>query len=497
MPKQDVGFINLTAELPIGTRVDETRRLSLDLDKRMREEIPAIQTASIILGQAGDGDSWSLTQDNGSNIISAHIGLRPRSERNLSQEEVSDKLRKLLASYPELTSYSVKTGEGGSGGSTSGVILEIYGQDFSETDTYARLLHEELEKSSQTSGVTVSRKDYVPEVRFIFDRQKLAENGLNLASASSYLRSAVNGTVASHFREDGNEYDIRVSLTPQARQSLQDISSLVVYTPQGKALRLSDLGRLDEAFTPPTIERKDRSRVVSLSLTPTPGVQLSELVGTVNEVLAAHPVPSSSVTFKITGAYESQQETFSDLTTLMLLIIMLVFIVMAAQFESLVDPFVIMFSVPFAFSGVFLGLLVTQVPMDTMSFIGLIMLIGIVVKNGIVLIDYIRLCRERGMGIAKAVTTSGKSRLRPVLMTTATTVLGMVPMAIGIGEGSEMWQSMGITVAWGLSLSTLVTLVLIPTLYAALEARRIVRERKKLEKKIARRASERTLAHHH
>ena len=497
MPKQDVGFINLTAELPIGTRVDETRRLSLDLDKRMREEIPAIQTASMTLGQAGDGDSWSLTQDNGSNIISAYIGLRPRSERDLSQEEVSDKLRKLLASYPELASYSVKTGEGGNAAGTSGVTLEIYGQDFSETDTYARLLREELEKSSQTSGVTVSRKDYVPEVRFIFDRQKLAENGLNLASASSYLRSAVNGTIASHFREDGNEYDIRVSLTPQARQSLQDISSLVVYTPQGKALRLSDLGRLDEAFTPPTIERKDRSRVVSLSLTPTPGVQLSELVGKVNEVLAAHPVPSSSVTYKITGAYESQQETFSDLTTLMLLIIMLVFIVMAAQFESLVDPFVIMFSVPFAFSGVFLGLLVTQVPMDTMSFIGLIMLIGIVVKNGIVLIDYIRLCRERGMGIAKAVTTSGKSRLRPVLMTTATTVLGMVPMAIGIGEGSEMWQSMGITVAWGLSLSTLVTLVLIPTLYAALEARRIVRERKKLEKKIARRASERTLAHHH
>ena len=203
------------------------------------------------------------------------------------------------------------------------------------------------------------------------------------------------------------------------------------------------------------------------------------------------------MSYKITGAYESQQETFGDLTTLMLLIIMLVFIVMAAQFESLVDPFVIMFSVPFAFSGVFLGLLITQVPLDTMSFIGLIMLIGIVVKNGIVLIDYIRLCRERGMGVAKAVMTSGKSRLRPVLMTTATTVLGMVPMALGIGEGSEMWQSMGITVAWGLSISTLVTLVLIPTLYAALEARRIVRERKKLEKKLATRAAEKALAAQH
>ena len=354
-----------------------------------------------------------------------------------------------------------------------------------------------MEKSSTTSGVTISRKDYVPEIRFVFDRQKLAENGLNLATASSYLRSAVNGTIASYFREDGNEYDIRVSLAPGSRQSLQDLSSLQVYTPQGKTLRLSDLGHIDEAFTPPTIERKDRSRVITLSLTPTPGVQLSELVGKLNEVLAAHPVPSGNVSYKITGAYESQQETFGDLTTLMLLIIMLVFIVMAAQFESLVDPFVIMFSVPFAFSGVFLGLLITQVPLDTMSFIGLIMLIGIVVKNGIVLIDYIRLCRERGMGVAKAVTTSGKSRLRPVLMTTATTVLGMVPMALGIGEGSEMWQSMGITVAWGLSISTLVTLVLIPTLYAALEARRIVRERKKLEKKLATRAAEKALAAQH
>ena len=185
------------------------------------------------------------------------------------------------------------------------------------------------------------------------------------------------------------------------------------------------------------------------------------------------------------------------LPVMVLGVTLLVFIVMAAQFESLVDPFVIMFSVPFAFSGVFLGLLITQVPLDTMSFIGLIMLIGIVVKNGIVLIDYIRLCRERGMGVAKAVTTSGKSRLRPVLMTTATTVLGMVPMALGIGEGSEMWQSMGITVAWGLSISTLVTLVLIPTLYAALEARRIVRERKKLEKKLAARAAEKALAAQH
>ena len=485
MPQQDVGFLNVELELPVGTRVDETRRLGLDLENRMRQEVPSIQTVSMYLGQASDGDSWSMVQSSGTNVITMYVGMYPRSERTQTQEEASDAIRKIIASYPEVTSYDVKTGEGG-GGST-GVTLEIYGQDFDETDTYARLLREELRQSKVASGVTLSRKDYIPEVRFVFDRQRLAENGLNLSTAAMYLRGAVNGTVASHFREDGNEYDIRVSLDPNRRQSLQDISNLLVYTPQGKQLRLSDLGHIDEAFTPPTIERKDRSRVVTLTLTPTPGVQLSELVAQVQKTLVAHPVPSAGVSYKITGAYESQQETFGDLTTLMLLIVMLVFIVMAAQFESLVDPFVIMFSVPFAFSGVFFGLLVTQIPLDTMSFIGMIMLIGIVVKNGIVLIDYIRLCRERGMGISLAVTTSGRSRLRPVLMTTMTTVLGMVPMAMGIGEGSEMWQSMGITVAWGLSISTLVTLVLIPTLYAALEGRRVHRARRQLEKKIARR----------
>ena len=413
-----------------------------------------------------------------------YVGQYKRSERTQTQDEAADRVRRIIAEYPSISSYKVQTGGGQEQGG-NGVSLEIYGQDFTEADTYARLFHQELEKKPSASGITISRKDYVPEVRFAFDRQKLAENGLNLATAASYLRNAINGSVASHFREDGNEYDIRVSFAPDTRQSLQDLQNMVVYTPQGKAVRLSELGHIEEAFTPPTIERKDRTRIVTVSVTPRPGHQLSDLVADVQQTIKDHPL-TSGLSYKITGAYESQQETFGDLTTLMLLIIMLVFIVMAAQFESLVDPFVIMFSVPFAFTGVFIGLLVTQVPLDTMSFIGMIMLIGIVVKNGIVLIDYIRLCRERGMGVALAVTTSGKSRLRPVLMTTLTTVLGMVPMALGIGEGSEMWQAMGITVAWGLSFSTLITLVLIPTLYAALEARRMVRERRRIEKKLTR-----------
>ena len=170
------------------------------------------------------------------------------------------------------------------------------------------------------------------------------------------------------------------------------------------------------------------------------------------------------------------------MTILMVLIIILVFIVMAAQFESLTDPFVIMFSIPFAFTGIILGLAITQTPLGVMALIGLIMLMGIVVKNGIVLIDYTILCRERGMGILTAVVTAGKSRLRPVLMTTLTTVLGMIPMAVGTGEGSEMWRSMGMTVAWGLSVSTLITLVIVPVVYSVFAGNGVWRRRRKMAK---------------
>lgn len=476
MPKQDVGFLDISIELPVGTRLEQTRQLGLAIEAEMRQQYPAIQTISMSVGQADASNTYAATQDNGSNVISMFVGMRPRKERTMSQDDLADALRKLIASNPQVSSYKVSSGDGNPN-STSGLVIELYGQDFQRSDSYARSLSSALEQQPSISGVVVSRKDYSPELRFVFDRTKLAQEGLNLATAASYLRSAVNGTIASNYREDGSEYDIRVSLSPSTRQSLQDILGILVYTPQGKAIRLSELGHLDESFTPPTIERKDRSRYISLTLNTAPEVQLSDVVAAAQAQLDQQPLPEG-MSYKLTGAYESQQETFGDLGTLMILIILLVFIVMAAQFESLVDPFVIMFSIPFAFTGVFIGLLVTQVPLDSMTFIGMIMLIGIVVKNGIVLIDYIRLCRERGMGIAKAVVTSGKSRLRPVLMTTLTTVLGMVPMALGLGEGSEMWQSMGITVAWGLSISTLVTLVLIPTLYAALEARRLRRSRR-------------------
>lgn len=491
MPKQDISFIVVNVDLPVGTRVDETRNLALELDRRLRDEIPEINIISMSVGTADADNAFASMQDNGPNIAIMRVGLHRLADRERKQAEVEDDIRTILSQYPQIANYTVTAGGGGNTSSGNGIKLDIYGHDFTQTDNIARSIKTKLEAytlngTKPIAEVTLSRKDYTPELRFVFDRDKLATNGLTLAVASSYLRNAINGSIASHYREEGNEYDIRVSVDPSYRQSLSDITNLIVYTPQGRSVRLSELGRIEEAYTPPTIERKDRSRVITLSISGSASAVLSDVANATQAVLNDTEMPSN-ITYHMGGTYETQQETNQELTLLLGLVLILVFIVMASQFESLRLPFVIMFSIPFAFTGVFLGLVITQIPFGSMAFIGLIMLVGIVVKNGIVLIDYTLLLRERGYSIRLSVIEAGRSRLRPVLMTTLTTVLGMIPMAIGVGEGSEMWQSMGVTVAFGLSFSTVITLILIPTLYAAMEGRFAVRDRRKHARKLARR----------
>ena len=231
---------------------------------------------------------------------------------------------------------------------------------------------------------------------------------------------------------------------------------------------------------PPTIERRNRQRYITVTALVANKVALSEAVAVTNRILDETPLPANLYSV-ISGDYEDQQKMFSDMAVLMVLMIMLVYIVMAAQFESFLSPFVIMFSLPFAAVGVILGLWATNTALSVMGMVGIIILIGIVVKNGIVLIDYTILCRERGMSVLEASVTAARSRLRPILMTTLTTVLGMLPMALGRGEGSEMWNGLGMVVCWGLSISTLVTLVLIPAVYCVFATRQERRASKKYE----------------
>lgn len=328
--------------------------------------------------------------------------------------------------------------------------------------------------------MNISRSDYQPEYQVDFDREKLALAGLNLSTAANYLRNRVNGSLSSYYREDGDEYNIRVRYAPEFRTSIEDLENIIIYNAANKPIRIKDVGQVVERSNPPTIERKDRERIVTVSAVIS-GVPLGNVVLAGNQIIDKMDLPSG-INIQVAGSFEDQQDSFSDLGTLAVLIVLLVFIVMAAQFESLTYPFIIMFSLPFAFSGVLMALFTTGTTLNIMSLLGGIMLIGIVVKNGIVLIDYISLCRERGMAVILSVVTSGRSRLRPVLMTTLTTILGMVPMAVASGEGSEMWRPLGVAVIGGLTISTVLTLILVPVLYCVFAGTGIKRQRRKLKK---------------
>ena len=482
-PKADDGRITIQLELPAGTGQDVTRGLAHELHGKFDQAIPELINCSYAFGQADSDNAFASMQNNGTHVMSFNVNVGSMEDRVRSTGEIANVIRGILANYPEFKKVRVTEGGGGMGGAST-VDLEIYGYDFETTDRIARELQAKMLEAGGCSQVLLSRDEYTPEYQVDFDREKLAVNGLNSTTAAAALTAAMNGSTQSFYREDGDEYDIRVRYAPEFRTSIEDIENILIYNNMGKGVRIKDLGKVVETETPPAIQRKNRERLITVSAMVSDGVALSDVVANAEKVLAETEIPSELMV-RIGGSYEDQQEMFGDLIMLLAMIIILVYIVMASQFESFMSPFVIMFSVPFAFVGVLLGLAVTGTPLGAMGMVGILILMGIVVKNGIVLIDYTILMRERGYSVAEASVIAAKSRLRPILMTTLTTVLGMVPMAIGTGEGSEMWRSLGMVVAWGLSISTLVTLVIIPTVYASMASWQERRAARKAARKAA------------
>ena len=481
-PTQDNGRLGVSLELPIGTRVEIADEITERLANEWREKYPEIKVLNYTTGQASSDNTFASLQDNGSHIISMNISLVDLDERERSITEIAQLMREDLKNYPEFKKQQVNVGgsRGGGMGGQSTIDYEIYGYDFNETDSVAQQLKRILQGIKGTADIIISRADYQPEYQVDFDREKLAIYGLNLQTAATYLRNRINGSLASQYREDGEEYDIKVMYAPEYRTSISDIENILIYSPTGKAVRVKDVGKVVERFSPPTIERKDRERIITVS-TVVADVPMSEVVAASQAEIEKMDIPAG-INIELSGSYEDQQEAFGDLLLLGLLIIILVYIVMAAQFESYVYPGIIMTSLPFAFTGVFLLLFLTGHNLNVMSMIGAIMLIGIVVKNGIVLIDYISLNRERGMSIRSAVVNGGESRLRPIIMTALTTILGMVPMAVSSGQGAEMWQPMGVAVIGGLTFSTLLTLYYVPAMYCLFAAVGVKRIRKALRK---------------
>ncbi|MCQ2164514.1 MAG: efflux RND transporter permease subunit [Bacteroidales bacterium] len=479
-PHGDEGRLSVSLQLPVGTAQSVTADFARRFYDKVVEDVPEIRICSYSFGQPDSDNFFASMQNNGTHIVSMNINVGSMEERERSTAEIADVIRADFLLFPELRKATVTEGGMMMGGATT-VKIEIYGNDFETTDRVASHLREKMFEDPTYVQVVASRDEYTPEYQMDFDRTKLALNGLNSTTAGSAFSAAMSGQLASFYREDGEEYNIRVRYAPEYRTSVEDMENIIVYTPAGNAVRMKELGSVVETKVPPTIERKDRSRVVTVTGIVAADAALSEAVAATQRIIDEADIPSE-ISVVIAGDYEDQQDMFRDMIMLIVLIIILVYMVMASQFESFMSPFVIMFSVPFALVGVILGLAVTGTALGMMAMVGIIILLGIVVKNGIVLIDYTILCRERGMNVLDASVTAARSRLRPILMTTLTTVLGMLPMAIGTGEGSEMWHSLGMTVCWGLTISTLVTLILIPTVYCVFATRQERRQAAKKKK---------------
>ena len=477
-PSDDNGRITGTLYMPMNTNTERSREMASELSELWMERYKdEMLVCNYRVGAADEDNTFAAMQSNGTHIISFNITLVDFDKREKSIDDIVTEMRADLTVRPEVERFMLSTGGGGMGGQSS-AEFEIYGYDLDETD---RIANEFMAKMKNVKGVGeafVSREKYQPEYQVEFDRDKLAQNGLNLTTAATFMRNRVYGSTASYYREDGEEYNIRVRYAPEFRTDLEDIENILLYGSSGKSVRVKDVGKVVERFTPPSIERKDRQRVNTVTCVVSGDAVLSEVVDAGKAAIKELELPDG-VTIQIAGDYEEQQESFADLGMLALLIILLVFIVMAAQFESLSLPFIIMFSVPFAISGVLLALGLTGTSLNVMSFMGAIMLIGIVVKNGIVLVDYTGLCRERGQSAIQATVAAAKSRLRPVLMTTLTTILGMIPMAVSQGQGAAMWRPLGISVIGGLTISTFMTLLVVPVLYCMFNGAGLKRQRRK------------------
>jgi HAE1 family hydrophobic/amphiphilic exporter-1 len=471
-PEVDSGEVEVVLEMPEGTRGEVTARTTKEMLEAVNS-IPEMRATYALAGQTEKGFLTALGFEEGTNIGRIGGRLTDKEKRIRSAKEIASELRALVKKLPGVKKYTasaVSAIQKAFLGGGQPISIEILGHDIEMTNEVADKIKRIVEATPDAVDVSVSRKRPRPEVQVRLDRDKAASLGVNVALVADALRTNYYGFDDTKFREAGDDFDIELRLKKDQRETIREIGETPITTLTGQTIKLRNVASVSEGFGPVEIERKNRTRVTKVQA----GVQgrvLGDVVRDIREQTALLDLPPG-VSIEWGGEVEEQRKAFRDLTLLLILGIALVYMVMAGEFEDFVDPFIIMFSVPFAFVGVIWAFVVTATPLNLMSFIGVIMLMGIVVKNAIVLVDYTKQLRARGMSLNEAVVTGGKTRLRPVLMTSLTTIFGMVPLALSRGEGSEVWNALGITVIGGLLVSGLVTLILVPLVYSLVHQRK-------------------------
>lgn len=471
-PEADEGEVRVNVDLEPGTRVEVTDPLMQRLARIVKEKVPEARNIMIESGASGGFGPGS-----GQHQGELRIALAPRAERQRSAKEIANTLRPLMMVQPgmvvrtRVSGGMMRSPGSSSGGGDDRLAVMIRGHELEILDDLALKVRDEMSAVRGVAEVQVTKQPGMPEMLLQVDRVKASTMGLNVSDIAEAMETAVGGRRTSMYRQQGDEFNIVVRLKEQDRLSLAQVGKIPLVSPIGQQPIIAEsVVRMKRQEGPTQIDRLDQERIVTV--TGTLGDRdLGGVMADLEERLAKIALPMG-YEFAYGGEYEEQQKAFGELQFAAILALILVYMVMAAQFESLRDPFIILFSIPLAAIGVVGVLVMTQTTFNMQGFLGVILLVGIVVNNAIILVDYMnQLRREHGYSVHDAVIAGGQRRLRPVLMTTATTVLGLLPMALGIGEGSELQQPMARVVIGGLTTSTLITLVLIPVVYAILEER--------------------------
>lgn len=474
MPQSDDGSLQINVELQPAVKLERTheygRKIANILKKVGGKDL---KYYSIQSGVNDEGfSSVVMGQREGTNIFLLRARFTKKSQRKRSVFEIADSLRKRIKTIPGIVNFSISAAGAGSflvGATGKQLEVDIIGYNLNKTTALARKIEKILKEIPGAVDVAIERGRERPEYEIVLDREKIASLGLNTAMVANVIRQNIYGTIATQYREEGEEYDVFLRYKKEYRNSLTYIENISIPTRTGKMVKIKDIATIREVLYPPEIKRKNQERVVTVGANVS-GRALGDVTAELKQKISTLNIPED-IDIEYSGQVKQQSESFSDLGLFLILSIFLVYMIMASQFESLVDPFVIMFSIPFALVGVAWGLFITGIPLSSIAFLATIMLIGIVVKNAIVLVDYTNILRAREYTLYDAIVTAGGDRLRPVLMTAITTILGMFPLAISTGEGSEIWQPLGVTVIFGLLFSTFVTLILVPVLYSVFETR--------------------------
>lgn len=492
IPDIDAGSVSIQFETEQGSSHTITEQVGNQIVQILQDHVPEIAEGGIasITGQTDDGVLTAVGFKEGKNIGTIFCHLKPVDERKRSSQQIADDIRPLIEAIPEIEKVTVSGGSAMATaltGNRAPIEFVVYGKDIDQMNQVAFEIERKVKECSEFTNVEALVSAGNREVHILVDKDKASQMALNPGIIGIQVRENLYGAKAGSYTEDGTDYDIRIQYAPEYRNSISKLREMQVTNLLGQQIPLIAVADIQEKEGPVQIERLTQQRYVKVT-TNLNGISLGDGAKKAEQIIADLDTPQG-VTVSLGGQVEDQGDTFSSLTVIFVIGLLLVFMVMAAQFESLVDPFIILFAIPFTLVGVILAFLITGTTLSVVTFIGLIMLVGIVVNNGIVLVDYSNMLVRRGNTIRDAVMESGRSRLRPVLMTSMTTILGMLPMALSRGMGKELYAPLGITIIGGLLISMLVTLILVPTAYAAVhqhklnKERRISRLRKQIKKK--------------